>query len=496
MKKNLLSLFVLIMKVKSRRFRLPQLSYLAFFLLIPYCQGTLAQNSPNFVFILTDDISAEDLGMYGNKHIHTPNLDRIAGQGLVFDNAFLTTSSCSPSRCSIITGRYPHNTGAPEIHMELPEDQLTFVQLLKQVGYHTVLSGKNHMAPPEQLGFSEFSDSQPAGSENWVQHLKERPKDKPFFFWFASHDAHRDWQINDKGRVYDPEEVSVPPYMYDGPRTREYLAAYYHEISRSDHYAGLVFEELVNQGILENTYFIYLSDNGRPFPRSKTYLYQNGSRTPLIIFGPNVKAGNTHSLVSSLDLAPTILNLAGIPIQESFQGVSFMEILKDHHAVVREVAFAERNWHRYSAHERMVKMGDWLYIRNNWPNKINLSGESDPHMYLAAQELWAMLDEGELTQEQEFITKLPQPAEQLFHLKKDPHNLVNVVHESENKEVLAQMRLLLTRWTNETGDNIPDKPTPNKATLYGDLLEWERGETPGEATKACKINHSGPVFID
>ena len=156
------------MKVKLRGIRLSQLSWLRFFLILPYCQGTLASNIPNFVFILTDDISAEDLGMYGNKHIHTPNLDRIADLGLVFENAFLTTSSCSPSRNSIITGRYPHNTGAPEIHMQLPENQLSFVQLLKQAGFHTVLSGKNHMAPPEQLGFLEFSDSQPAGSENWV----------------------------------------------------------------------------------------------------------------------------------------------------------------------------------------------------------------------------------------------------------------------------------------------------------------------------------------
>lgn len=484
------------MKEKSKRIRLSLISWMGLFLFMSYCHGGLASELPNFVFILTDDISAEDLGMYGNQHIHTPNLDRIADLGLVFDNAFLTTSSCSPSRNSIITGRYPHNTGAPEIHMELPEDQLTFVQLLKQAGYHTVLSGKNHMAPPDQLGFLEFSDSHPAGSENWVQHLKERPKNKPFFFWFASHDAHRDWQVNDEGRVYDPKEVSVPPYMYDGPRTREDLTGYYHEISRSDHYAGLVFEELENQGISENTYFIYLSDNGRPFPRSKTYLYQTGSRTPLIISGPNVKAGRTQSLVSSLDLAPTILNLAGIAFPESLQGVSFLEILNNHHAVVREVAFAERNWHRYSMHERMVKMGDYLYIRNNWPNKRNLSGESDPHKYPAAQELWAKLDEGDLTQEQALITQLPQPAEQLFDLKKDPHNLTNVIHKTENMAVLAHMRLLLTKWTNETGDNIPDAPTPNKATLKGEPLKWERGETPGETTKAYKVNHSGPVFID
>nr|MBI1228856.1 sulfatase-like hydrolase/transferase [Cytophagales bacterium] len=459
-------------------------------------ESAFAIKAPNFVFIITDDISAEDLGIYGNTAIPTPNLDRIAQRSLVFDNAYLTTSSCSPSRNSIITGRYPHNTGAPEIHVPLPEDQVTFVQLLKMAGYHTLLSGKNHMAVPEQLGFLASSDSYPAGSENWIRHLRERPKDKPFFFWFASHDAHREWQINDKGRTFDPKDVAVPPYMYDGPRTREDLIGYYHEITRSDYYAGLVFEELERQGILDNTYFIYLTDNGRPFPRSKTYLYQNGSRTPLIICGPKVTAGRTKSLVSSIDLAPTVLELADLPLPESFQGISFVPVFDKHGAVVREVAFAERNWHRYSAHERMVRIGDWLYIRNNFPFTRNLSGESDPHQHPAAQELWSKLDEGSLTADQALIMRLPQPAEQLFHLKNDPDNLVNVVHEPENLPVLAQMRTLLTRWTNETGDHIPDAPTPNKASLFGELLEWERGEMPGEATNAVRINHSGPILID
>lgn len=447
---------------------------------------------PNFVFIITDDISAEDLRMYGNESVRTPNLDSIARQGLIFDNACLTISSCSPSRNSIITGRYPHNTGAPEIHVELPENQHTFIYDLQQAGYFTVLSGKNHMAPPQQLGFSEFSDSQPAGSENWVKHLRERPKDKPFFFWFASHDAHREWQVNDRGETYSPEEVRVPPYMYDGPRTRDDLTGYYHEISRSDYYAGLIRDELKEQGILDNTYFIYLSDNGRPFPRSKTYMYQSGIRTPLIITGPGVEPGRTNSLVSSIDLSATILELAGIEKPETVQGVSFRRLLHDHNALVREVAFAERNWHRYSMHQRMVRMGDWLYIRNNWPNKHNLCGESDSSRYPAAVELWDMLEKGELTPEQEMITRLPQPAEELYNLQNDPHNLRNVVYRPENRDVLYQMRTLLTQWTNQTDDNIPDAPTP---TIGKNPSEWKRGEMPGEATNAALNNHPGPVFI-
>jgi len=451
---------------------------------------------PNFVYILTDDISAEDIRLYGNQLIDTPNLERMAMRGLVFDNAYLTTSSCSPSRISMITGRYPHNTGAPEIHVELPSGQKTFVQELKKAGYHTVLSGKNHMAPPNQLGFSEHSDSQPAGSENWLSHLKNRPKNQPFFFWFASHDAHRDWQVNEKARKYLPHQVEVPPYMYDGPLTREDLTGYYHEISRLDYYVGVILDELETQGILDNTYLIFLSDNGRPFPRSKTYLYKNGIQTPLVIAGPKVKPGRTNALVSAIDVSATILELAGLGILETIQGVSFSKVLQDHEAIIREVAFAERNWHRYSMHERMVRMGDWIYIRNNWPNKRNLSGESDPHRFPAAKELWNKHEEGQLTPAQSLITLMPQPAEELYHIKNDPHNLKNVLYAPKNREVLNQMRILLTIWTNQTGDNIPNNPTPHKATLDGELLEWERREMPGDATNAIHINHPGPIGTD
>jgi len=450
---------------------------------------------PNFVFIITDDISAEDLSVYGNEAIETPHLDRMALSGLVFENAYLTISSCSPSRNSIITGRYPHNTGAPEIHVELPEDQHTFVQSLQQAGYHTVLSGKNHMAPPEQLGFDAHSDSQPAGSENWIAHLRDRPEDTPFFFWFASHDAHRDWQVNDKAPEYDSDAVWVPPYIYDGPRTREDLTGYYHEVSRSDHYTGQVLDELERQGIADNTYVIYMSDNGRPFPRSKTYLYRNGIRTPLIVTGPEVTPGRTESLVSSIDLAATLLDLAGVETPETVQGVSLRPVLSDHEAVVRDVAFAERNWHRYSMHERMVRMDDWLYVRNNWPNKRNLSGESDPHRYPAAQELWAMHEKGELTPVQALITRLPQPAEELYNLADDPYNRTNVAYRPENRAVLHQMRTLLTQWTNQTGDHIPDDPTPHKATMDGELLDWERSEMPGSRFNASSINKKGPIRI-
>src|SRR5690606_17098653 len=142
-------------------------------------------SKPNFIFFITDDIGWNDLGCYGDPNVKTPNIDSLASIGLKFENAYLTTSSCSPSRSSIITRRYPHNTGAPELHDALPKGQVMFPQLLKEAGYYTVLSGKNHMGPQTKHAFDMISPGKgPGGEEDWNEILKNRPKDQPFFFWF------------------------------------------------------------------------------------------------------------------------------------------------------------------------------------------------------------------------------------------------------------------------------------------------------------------------
>src|SRR5690606_8579980 len=229
---------------------------------------------PNFVFYITDDIGWGDLACYGNPDVKTPNVDALARKGIKFENVYLTTSSCSPSRSSIISGRYPHNTGAPELHDALPAGQVMFPQILKNSGYYTVLSGKNHMGKQVLDAFNVVSSGAGlGGQEDWLSIMKKRPKDKPFFFWFASHDAHRDWQVDSTLTLYDPSAIKVPPMLFDGPETRKDLASYYHEISRADYYLGELIKELEVQGILENTYIIFMSDNGSPFPRNKVRLY-------------------------------------------------------------------------------------------------------------------------------------------------------------------------------------------------------------------------------
>jgi len=470
-------------------------SYLARFFIIVCLSFATAQLAwsaqPNFIFFITDDISPEDLGPYGHKVVKTPHLDRMAAEGLVFDNAYLTASSCSVSRCSMITGRYPHNTGAPELHLPLPESQRSFVQVFRDAGYHTVLSGKNHMGKAEQLGFEKStSGGKPAGSEDWSEILQNRPKDRPFFAWFGSYDAHRDWQINDKAPVYDPATVVVPPYLVDGPETRQDLADYFHEVSRTDYFLGQLFAELERQGIAEQTYVIYCTDNGRPFPRCKTRLYDSGIKTPLLVWRPGtIQPGRSSSLVSAIDFSATFLDLAGLESLPTIQGVSFAKVLSDPKAVVRDFAFAEHNWHVFGAHERMVRHGDWLYIRNNRPNQQNLCVESDD-TFPAGKELWAAHAAGKTTRPQQDIFLNPRPQEELYRVGEDPHQLYNLASDTTFAETLVSLRGVLEQWTAQTGDTNPANPTPDRIGKKG---QQSRGELPGESANATSINHPGPI---
>jgi len=462
-----------------------------------FLSSSSADDRPNFILFITDDISAEDLGCYGDPVAKTPHLDQMAAEGIRFTNAYLTISSCSPSRCSLITGRYPHNTGAPELHTRLPEGHYLWPEGLKKAGYYTALSGKHHMGKNADPGFTKISNGKGPGREaDWVPMLGDRPEDQPFFFWFASMDAHRDWQIDDTAPVYDPEEIEVPPYLVDGPLTRQDLADYYHEVSRTDHYMGELRAELERQGIEDNTYIIYMSDNGRPFPRCKTRLYDSGIKTPLIIACPGkIEPAVSESLVSAnIDIGPTLLELAGVEIDERLQGVSMNPLLEDPTAIIRNYAFAEHNWHVQQAHERMVRHCDWLYIRNAWPERQLMCVEAAPK-FPAGKELWAGHSKGTLNQDQKDIFRMSRPPEELFHVGKDPHQLTNVAAAEENAEVIAEMRKVLDRWTKETGDTIPENPTNDREDAHGKKYpNHKRGTMPGDETNAVKINAKGPVL--
>lgn len=459
-------------------------------------------NAPNIIFIIGDDISAEDIGVYGNKAIRTPNIDKLAKNGLKFNNFFLTASSCSPSRTSILTGRYPHNTGAAELHTPLPQHLTYFPEVMKKNGYYSALAGKWHEGENSRRAYdtllTEKKINGEGGENQWISLLKSRPKDKPFFFWLAPYDAHRDWSANDEfEKPYTPEEVIVPPTLVDTKETRQDLAYYYNEISRIDHYIDELEKELERQGIANNTIIIFTADNARAFPGAKTRVLDRGLKTPFVIKWPKgiVKNGeNVSGLVSSIDIAPTLLELAGIKAGETIQGVSFAKLLKEPAAVFRKYVFGEHNWHDYEGLERSVRTPDFLYLTNARPLLTN-EGPIDANQSPSAAALKKAKTQGSITAYQNEIFLLPRPKEEFFDNRKDPLQQHNLIRDVKYKTEIAALKKVLKQWQNETGDTAPENLTPDwYHRENGKELptKGKRGEMPGNASNADRINQKGP----
>ncbi|WP_245576604.1 sulfatase family protein [Flexithrix dorotheae] len=483
------------MMISPRKMGFP-IFYLIFCFFFPSL--TFAQQ-PNFVIIIGDDISWNDYGCYGNTAIRTPEVDQLASGGIAFTNTFLTASSCSPSRCSIMSGRYPHNTGAAELHTPLPEGMPTIAGELKKGGYYTAAAGKWHMGENIKPDFDRIEGPGNSGGEGtWLPVLQERPKDKPFFMWLASLDAHRIWHADDWGEPHKPENVIVPGYLADTPETRQDLASYYNEVSRMDFYVGEVKKELEKQGVLDNTIIIVMADNGMPFPRSKTRVYDSGMKTPFVVFWPkgiSPKGVKSNSLISVIDIAPTFVELAGLKSPDSFQGKSFAEVLKKPDKEFRRFVFSEHNWHDYESHERMVRSKDFLYVLNSRPQFPN-GGPADSKSSPAQHALNDLRDKGLLSPAQADVFITPRPFEELFDVNRDPNQFNNIASLEEYQEVLKDYRFILNEWRVLTKDNTPgeltkdgfDRETGRLLENVPKFNEVPRGEMPGVKSGGLESN--------
>jgi arylsulfatase A-like enzyme len=443
---------------------------------------TLAQSSnrPNVVLFIADDLAWEDTGVYGNKKVRTPNMDRLAREGLRFTRAFVTISSCSPSRSSLITGRYPHSADAEQLHWPLPAEQVTFVEKLKAAGYWTAASGKWHLGAaaknrfdlvddPGEAGFQtdpktgKMLAKDDSGAAGWLPTMQQRPKDKPFFLWFAALDPHRDYVENSIANPHKPADVIVPPHLPDTPETRYELALYYDEITRLDDNVGKVMAELERQGVADNTLIFFISDNGRPFPGAKTTMYDFGIRTPLIARWPKgIRRGLvSDSLISSIDLAPTILQLAGLPIPATVQGKSFVRVLTNPKAKIRDAIYAEKNWHDYEDRVRAVRTERFKFMRNDYPDLAG-TPSADAGRSPTMDALRRLHKEGKLTVQQARIFQQPRPPEELYDVVSDPHEVNNLATNPRYAKTLVELRAKLKRWGEETNDVMPARRTPDE----------------------------------
>ena len=326
---------------------------------------------PNVLMVIYHNLG-QHLGCYGNSSVESPNIDNFAKDGILFENYFATAPLCSPSRGSIITGKYPAKTGFMGLvnrGWELPYDKVTLPKLLKEVGYSTYLFGFQHECrKPKALGYEYvFGWNDPPHLARKItpmvlNFLKEAKE--PFYASVGFFEVHRPWDIYAKA---DPKKVIIPLYLPDTPEVREDMAMFHGSIAEADRAFGEIISALKESKKEENTIVIFTTDHGIAFPRAKSTLYDPGIKTTLIIRWPkgNLIRGKVYKeLLSNIDFLPTLIDIIEEEIPWSIQGKSFKNlILGGHYEPCREI-FAQKDWHDIYDPIRCIRTERFKYIRN------------------------------------------------------------------------------------------------------------------------------------
>jgi N-sulfoglucosamine sulfohydrolase len=425
---------------------------------------------PNILFCIADDWSWPHAGAYGDHVVKTPNFDRVAREGALFTHAFCAAPSCSPSRAAILTGQAPHRLAeGGNLWGFLPKRFAVYPELLEAAGYVVGLQGKGWGPGNFKAGGRERNPAGP-GFKSFEEFLKSVPAGKPFCFWFGSADPHRPYTRGAGARAgLKAADVRVSPWLPDTQEIRDDILDYYFEVERFDRDVGRLLKLLEDTGRLDSTLVVVSSDNGMPFPRAKTNLYDSGSRMPLAVRWPGrVNAGRTIEAFTGLaDLAPTFLEAAGLSIPPDMTGKSLLGLLtgKDD-GKDRTNAFIERERHAnvrmgdlgYPA--RAVRTKDFLYVRNlrpeRWPG-------GDPEMWKAV----GPYGDCDASPSKEFLLGRrgePQfakffelafekrPAEELYDLRNDPAQVNNVAGRPGYAVAQRELRAQLDAWMSQTQD--------------------------------------------
>lgn len=448
-----------------------------------------AQNKkkPNIIVFIADDAGL-DFGCYGNHSIKTPNIDRIAQQGVRFQNAFLTSPQSSPSRTSMMTGMFAHTIGTEDLHSPLDDKTRMMPSYFKEAGYFTGSMLKTHWGPN---GDKQFDRMIPGGylpnqgdltEETFLNYERfiEDSGNDPFFLWVGFMDPHRPYNREVCPQKNDPAKAIVPPFLFNGEDTRRDLADYYDEISRMDDHVGRMISFLEKKRMIENTIIVFLSDNGRPFPRCKGTLYDSGIQTPLVFMWKGKFPENevhSNGLVSTIDLAATLLHFSGVKMDDGVYSESFHELLFNPSARGREYVFSERNWHDTDEYIRCVRTENMKLIYNAYYN-LPHGTAMDLSSSLSWYELKKAQREGVLRPDQSQIFVSPRAMVEIYDLAKDPDELDNVADISSYVVAGKKLANLLIDWQKDTKDHPwwkRRRPDQNDR-ITGFPLFPERGE--------------------
>jgi len=449
------------------------------------------ESVPNILLVLADDQSWLHTGITGDNSVKTPAFDRIAREGVLFNNAFASSPSCTASRSAILSGQDFWRTREAGILMgAVPKDLILFTHILDENGYFVGYTGKgwapgnwNFLGLERNPLINEYNScleeeiaygiDRRNYTANFSDFLRDRPEDAPFFFWFGSTEPHREYQIGvgEKEANLNSGDIDVPPFWPDDEIIRQDIMDYYYEIMWHDsHLAGMIYE-LEQAGELDNTIIIVTSDNGMPFPRAKVNLYDWGTHMPLAIrWGKNMKIDRkVDDMVSLADLAPTILEAAGLEIPSEMTGRSLMPILiSEKENIVdpsRDRVFTGLERHTYCRPEgatypsRAIRTHDYLYIRNfesgRWPTggPDFISSNKTIHGDVDACPTKAFIVENHDALPGYYTLNFgKRPAEELYDVHNDPGQVNNLAGDPEYKDIREELSGKLTEYLTETED--------------------------------------------
>ncbi len=453
-----------------------------------------AADRPNIVWIFVDDMSA-NFSCYGDTHLATPNVDRLAREGTRFTHAYVTAPVCSACRSALITGTYQtsigahnHRSGRGDQQIALPAGVIPVPKLFQQAGYYTCIG--SGIAGNKRLGKTDYNfewDKSIYDGPDWAG----RKPGQPFFMQVQLHGGKyregKNWEETAKaalGTLTDPASVELPAYY---PRDEVLLhdwARYLDACRYTDWQVGQVIERLEAEKILDQTLVIFMTDHGISHARGKQFLYDEGTHVPLVIRGPGIPRGGVRDdLVEHIDLPAISLAAAGIAIPPTVQGRNVFG--KEYHP--RAEIFAARDrCDETTERIRSVRTDRWLYIRNFHPDRPMLQ----PNAYKDNKPILLRLRElhtaGKLDDLQERLLFAPtRPAEELYEWQTDRYQLHDLAGEPEHLAVLEKLRARLDRWMVETNDH---GRTPETAAAYDAEMAAYLANAKGERRAELERN--------
>ena len=457
---------------------------------------------PNILWLVCEDISPT-LSFYGDKTAKTPNLDALAKESLIFDNAFATTGVCAPSRSAIITGMLPSSIGT--MHMRtgkdiqswgkqeykdtvydptgkivndlngqpireysavLPENVKCFTEYLRADGYFCTNNQKTDY---------QFAAPQSAWDENNIKaHWRNTPKGKPFFSVFNFGVTHESkiWGNKELPLTVDPKKLPVPPYYPDNEIVRTDIARHYSNIELLDEEIGEMIAQLKKDGLYDNTIIFFYSDHGGPLPRQKREIFDSGLKTPLIIrFPKGENQGRTSQLVSFTDLAPTLLSLAGIQPPKYMDGQAFLGKYK---AKERKVIYGTSDrFDEYTDRIRSVRDQEFLYVKNYYKDLPKYKDVSYRKSLPLMNEILEEREANSLNTAQNYWFQ-PKSEEELYDCKNDPYQLNNLASNAKYASKLKELRALAQKQF----EAKTDFGTYNEADLIKQMWpNWQQPQT-------------------